>query len=96
MMPLPWTALSNSLDVIFNTTLSPKKYKLDRTLRRCGRVWAAFTQHHTVKSVRLVQRQANSKTKKSETELTASILKKKRSKTHNRLKERFLIRRNRT
>ena len=36
------------------------------------------------------------KKKKSETELTASVLKKKRSKTHKRLKERFLIRRNRT
>ena len=35
------------------------------------------------------------KKKKSETELTASVLK-KRSKTHKRLKERFLIRRNRT
>ena len=39
--------------------------------------------------------QCKKKKKKSETELTASVLK-KRSKTHKRLKERFLIRRNRT
>ena len=33
---------------------------------------------------------------KSETELTASVLKKKKSKTHKRLKEHFLISQNRT
>ena len=39
---------------------------------------------------------SSSDEKKSETELAASVLKKKRSKTHKRLKERYLTGRNRT